>query len=72
MKKGKSNILVVDDSDMNCESTNENINKMNISNVGFSASILDCYDIVVYKGRKGCKILKAPYGIKTGIIVDKI
>lgn len=72
MKTGKLCVLVVDDSDMNCESTKDDINKMTISNVGFSANILDSYDFVIYKGVKGCKILKSSFGVSIGIIVDKI
>lgn len=68
MKKGKVCVLVVDDSDMNCESTKDDINKMTISNVGFSSNILDCYEFVIYNGKKGCKVLKSSMGVKTGII----
>jgi len=59
--------LIVDDDDMNCDCSTKTINEINISNVGFSVAILDSFDMIIYDGSKGTKIIKSKY-TKTGII----
>jgi hypothetical protein len=51
--------LVLGDSDIECK-TND-ITKMNIGNTNFIQADLDKYDLVVYQGKLGTKILKSRY-----------
>lgn len=67
MKNIKStNLLILGDDDMNCD-TAEDISKMSLKHIGLSLLAIDKYDMVVYEGRKGSKILKSKY-TKRGII----
>lgn len=53
-------VLIVDDQDLDCKKKKEEITleDIGISNVGFLLSDLDKYDIIVYKGKLGKKILR--------------
>lgn len=59
--------LLVNDEDLNCDCKDKTINDITIANVGFSLSIIDSFDLVIYNGEKGTKILKSRY-TKTGVI----
>ena len=59
--------LIVDDNDLNCDCKDKTIDDISIVNVGFSVSVLDSFDMIIYNGTKGAKILKSTY-TKTGII----
>ena len=59
--------LIVNDDDMNCDCSTKTIEDITILNVGFSVSVLDSFDMIIYDGTKGTKILKSVY-TKTGII----
>ena len=59
--------LIVDDKDLNCDCKDKTIDDISIVNVGFSVSVLDSFDMIIYNGTKGAKILKSTY-TKTGII----
>lgn len=63
-------LLVVNDDDMNCDIAKDTIESMNLGNVGFSKMVLDKYDMVVYVGAKGSKILKSKY-TPLGLITKK-
>lgn len=62
MKKYKGiNLLLLSDEDMNCDSSTQDLSKMSLDNIGFSMLAIKDYDIVVYEGKKGSKILKSKY-----------
>ena len=70
MEQTSVKLLVVNDDDMNCDISKDTIDSMNLSNVGFSNLVLDKYDMVVYVGAKGSKILKSRY-TPLGLITRK-
>jgi hypothetical protein len=59
--------LIVNDDDLNCDCSSKTIDDISIANVGFSVSIIDSFDMIIYDGTKGAKIIKSTY-TKTGII----
>ena len=59
--------LIVNDDDLNCDCSSKTIDDISIANVGFSVSIIDSFDMIIYDGTKGTKIIKSTY-TKTGII----
>ena len=70
MEQANVKLLVVNDDDMNCDISKDTIDSMSLSNVGFSNLVLDKYDMVVYVGAKGSKILKSRY-TPLGLITRK-
>lgn len=61
------NTLIVNDDDLNCDCSSKTIDDITIVNVGFSIGVLGKFDMVIYKGTKGTKILKSTF-TRTGII----
>lgn len=62
MKKYRGvNLLILGDEDMNCNSSSDGLDKMKLENIGFSFLAIKDYDIVIYEGKKGSKILKSTY-----------
>lgn len=53
---------------MNCDSKNSSIDNMEVENIGLSMFAIQDYDLVIYEGTKGSKILKSKY-IKKGKIL---
>lgn len=53
-------VLIVDDQDLDCRKKKEEITleDIGINNVGFLLSDLEKYDIIIYKGRLGKKVLR--------------
>jgi hypothetical protein len=70
MQRETVKLLLVNDDDMNCDISKDTIDTMNLGNVGFSLKVLDQYDMVVYVGAKGSKILKSKY-TPLGLITKK-
>ena len=70
MEQANVKLLVVNDDDMNCDISKDTIDSMNLGNVGFSNLVLDKYDMVIYVGAKGSKILKSRY-TPLGLITRK-
>jgi hypothetical protein len=70
MNQATIKLLVVNDDDMNCDIAKDTIESMNLGNVGFSSMVLDKYDMIVYVGAKGSKILKSKY-TPLGLITKK-
>lgn len=54
------NTLIVNDDDLECECKKKDldINSINITHLGFRVNDLDSYDLIIYKGVKGTKIIK--------------
>ena len=53
---------------MNCDSKTADLDKMGLENIGFSMLAIQGYDMVVYEGTKGSKILKSKYTKKGKIV----
>lgn len=68
MKKQNIKLLILDDADMNCDSKTDDLDKMGLENIGFSMLAIQGYDMVVYEGTKGSKILKSRYTKKGKIV----
>lgn len=56
-----ANILILNDDDMNCGTPEKGISKMGLEDIGFSLLTIEKYDLVIYEGKKGSKILKSRY-----------
>jgi hypothetical protein len=68
LKKANIKLLILDDEDMNCDTKNSSIDKMSLENIGLSMFAIQDYDLVIYEGKKGSKILKSKYTKKGKII----
>lgn len=69
MKKYKGiNLLVLSDEDMNCDTKKKGLSDMSLQNIGFSMFAIKDYDLIIYEGQKGSKILKSKYTKKGEII----
>ena len=55
------NLLVLNDEDMNCGTPEKGIAGMSLEDIGFSMLAIEKYDMVIYEGKKGSKILKSRY-----------
>ena len=60
--------LIISDPELNCDCAGLSIDDLNISHLGFSVSVVEGYDLIIYSGTKGDKILKSKY-TKTGKII---
>ena len=67
MKKIKMKSLLVNDNDLECNCENLTLTDMSLCNVSFNEDDLKDYNLVIYVGSKGQKILKADY-FRTGIV----
>lgn len=69
MKQETVKVLVLNDDDMNCDPKNERrLEKMSLSDIGFSALVIKDYSLIIYQGKKGTKILKNTVFGKLGIV----
>lgn len=59
--------LIIGDDELNCDCEKLGLGDLNIGHVGFSMALLDQFDLILYNGKKGTKILKSKY-TKTGIV----
>ena len=58
MKRISVLTLLVDDNDLECRKKEPTLADIKIEALGFIASDLDKYDMIVYKGRLGTKTLR--------------
>ena len=68
MKKHELKLLILNDADMNCDTKTADINKLGLEDIGLSMFSIQGYDMVIYEGVKGSKILKSKY-TKKGVII---
>lgn len=61
------NILLVNDDDLDCKK-DLTLDNMNIASLGFVFGDLTKYDLIVYSGSKGVKVLKSKF-FKSGKVV---
>lgn len=60
-------LLVIGDSELECECDDITIDNLTFEQISFNESDLIGYDLIVYSGKKGTKILKSQY-FKSGKI----
>ena len=60
MNRKTINALIVGDQDLDCKKDKESmtVEDIKLESLGFSLSDLDKYDLIVYKGRLGKKVLR--------------
>ena len=60
--------LLIGDDELECNCKDKTIDDINISMVAFSPDTLKKYDLIIYSGLKGTKIVKSTYTV-TGKVV---
>ena len=60
--------LLIGDDELECNCKDKTIDDINISMVAFSPDTLKKYDLIIYSGSKGTKIIKSTYTM-TGKVV---
>lgn len=60
--------LLIGDNELECNCKDKTIDDINITMVAFNPDSLKKYDLIVYSGSKGTKIIKSTY-TKTGKVV---
>lgn len=68
IKIQKLNTLILGDDDLECRKENTSIQELSLLDTAFTSSDLEPFDLVVYQGNKGVKILKSR-AFKSGRIV---
>ena len=61
MERKMINTLFVNDDDLECDCKEVNLDNLSIANVGFRLPDIERFDMVVYKGKRGEKILRSKY-----------
>lgn len=59
--------LIIGDDELECKCEGKSIDEINISSIGFSIETLNKFDLIIYQGKKGTKIIKSKY-TNTGVI----
>jgi len=60
--------LLIGDDELECNCKDKTIDDINISMIAFSPDTLKKYDMIIYSGSKGVKIVKSTYTM-TGKVV---
>ena len=55
------NTLLVDDNDLECDCKDLKLENMTLQSLSFISSDLDKFDLIVYSGKRGTKILRSKY-----------
>lgn len=61
--------LIVGDNDLDCNCDKVTIDNMTILNLNFVWKDIEDYELILYKGKRGTKILRSKY-FNTGKIID--
>lgn len=61
------NLLIVNDDDLECNTGKVTLSDLNLNHLSFSREDLDPFELIVYSGKRGVKILKSRY-FKSGKI----
>jgi len=59
MERRTVNMLIVNDDDLECDCKDTTLENMTIASVGFRLPDIEKFDMVVYKGKRGQKILRS-------------
>lgn len=70
MLKRLKNVLLLDDKMLNCNCTDLDIDKIDISTVALPSTSIDEFEMVIYNGKHGMKILKSTL-TPTGVVGRK-
>lgn len=54
-------LLILDDNDLNCDCPNKVLSSLTLRDTNFNPADLIKYDLIVYRGLKGTKILKSTF-----------
>ena len=63
----RATTLIIGDVELNCNCENLTIDDLNITHIGLAQTIQDKFDLILYEGSKGTKLLKSTF-TKTGKI----
>lgn len=61
MDRKSINLLLVDDEDLNCEDKKKTLTDLTLVHLTFKPEDIAKYELIVYKGKKGTKVLKSSY-----------
>lgn len=61
--------LIVNDSDLNCDCEKVNIDNLTVLNLNFIWKDIEDFELIIYKGKRGTKILRSKY-FETGKIIN--
>lgn len=67
MERKSVKLLLVNDEDLNCEDKKVTLTDLKLENLTFKAEDIINFNLIVYKGKKGTKILKSDF-FRTGKI----
>lgn len=67
MERRVINTLIVNDDDLDCKEEKITLDNLNIASLGFLLGDIAKFDVIIYNGKLGCKILRSKY-FKTGKI----
>ena len=61
------NTLLVNDDDLECDCKSLTLDNMGVNNLNFISADIEKFDLIIYSGKKGTKILRSKY-FKSGVI----
>lgn len=59
MERKLVNTLFVNDDDLECDCKDVTLENLTIANVGFRLPDIEKFDMVIYKGKRGQKVLRS-------------
>jgi len=68
MERRLVNLLIVNDNDLNCNCKDLSLDDINISKLGFNMADLEKFEVIIYKGKRGTKLIRSKY-TKTGKVI---
>lgn len=71
MERRVVNTLIVDDNDLDCNCEKVTLDNMTILNLGFISKDIEKFDLIVYVGKRGTKVLRSRF-CNIGKIVDTL
>lgn len=63
----RATTLIITDTELNCNCPDLSIEELSLSNIGLNQDIIKNFDLILYSGKKGTKLLKSTW-TKTGVI----
>ncbi len=63
--------LIVNDTDLDCDCEKTTLDNMTILNLGFISKDIEDYELIIYKGKRGTKILRSKF-CNAGKIIDDL
>lgn len=72
MERRMIKTLIVNDSDLSCDCEKVSLDNMTILNLNFVWKDIEDYELIIYKGKRGTKILRSKYFEQGKIINDTL